>query len=43
MRKRPLDEILLGVILVVGAFGAALSALAIFAALGASLYAALFG
>lgn len=43
MKKRPLNEILLWVILVIGAIGAVLSALAIFAALGVSLYAALFG
>ena len=43
MKMRPLGEVLLFAILVVGAIGAALSALAIFAALGVSLYAAMFG
>jgi len=43
MKRPPLDEILLWGILTIGAIGAAASALAIFAALGFSLFRALFG
>ena len=43
MKKMPLSEVLLCIILVIGAIGAALSVLAIFATLGVSLYAALLG
>ncbi|WP_296174377.1 hypothetical protein [uncultured Brevundimonas sp.] len=43
MKRPPLGEVLLWAILVIGAIGAVLSALAIFAVLGLSLFRALLG
>lgn len=43
MKRLPIQDVLLIAILVVGAIGAALSALAVLAAFSVSVYAAFFG